>query len=154
MWKEIESHRGNTVYKRLQKGKLLKGGVTINGYEFVTLADKKHYFRHRLVAMYFIPNPNGFTDVNHKDENPHNNNVENLEWCSHKENCNYGSRKTGNQDKTKKVAQYTMNGTLIKIYVSLASAEKENNTPKNGGIGKCCRGKQKSYKNYKWKYIL
>lgn len=148
----IFSHKGNTQYQRLQKGRLLKGGVTLNGYEFVKLEDGKHYFRHQLVAKYFIPNPNGYTEINHKDENPHNNSVDNLEWCTHKENCNYGRRKVGNQDKTKKVAQYTIDNELIKIYASLAQAEKENNCPRASGIGKCCRGMQKTYKNFKWKY--
>ena len=148
----ICSHKGNTQYQRLQRGKILKGGVTLKGYEFVTLEDGKHYFRHQLVAQYFIPNPNGYTEVNHKDENPHNNSVDNLEWCTHKENCNYGRRKFGNQDKAKKVAKYSIEGELIQIYNSLAQAEKENNCPKAGGIGKCCRGKQKTYKNFIYKY--
>ena len=150
----IESHNGDTNYKRIQKGRILKGGCTLNGYEFVTLEDGKHYFRHYLVLQAFKPNPNPelYTDINHIDENPHNNNLENLEWCTHKYNCNYGRRKNANQDKAKKVAQYDLNGNLVKIYNSLAQAEKENNVPKAGGIGKCCRGNQKEYINYKWSY--
>lgn len=38
----------------------------------------------------FIPNPMNLSDVNHKDSNPTNNNVENLEWLSHEDNLNYG----------------------------------------------------------------
>ena len=150
----IESHKGDTNYKRIQKGRILKGGCTLNGYEFVTLEDGKHYFRHYLVLQTFCPNPNPelYTDINHIDENPHNNNLENLEWCTHKYNCNYGRRKNANQDKAKKVAQYDLNGNLVKIYNSLTQAEKENNVPKGGGIGKCCRGNQKEYLNYKWSY--
>lgn len=46
---------------------------------------------HRLVATYFVtnPNPNIFTEVNHKDENRLNNHADNLEWCSRKYNMNY-----------------------------------------------------------------
>lgn len=103
-----------------------------------------------MVLQTFKPNSNPeYTDINHIDENPHNNNLENLEWCTHKYNCNYGSRKNGNQDKAKKVAQYDLNGNLIKIYDSLAQAEKENNVPRASGIGRCCRGSQKEYINYK-----
>lgn len=45
---------------------------------------------HRLVAMAFIINPNNYDVVNHKDENPSNNKVDNLEWCTQKYNMNYG----------------------------------------------------------------
>ena len=54
---------------------------------------KQHMFLvHRLVALAFIPNPNNLPTVNHKDENPSNNSVDNLEWMSRKDNNNYGTR--------------------------------------------------------------
>ena len=46
---------------------------------------KKEYL-HRLVALKFIPNPHGFTDVNHIDGNKANNHIDNLEWCSRSDN--------------------------------------------------------------------
>lgn len=147
----VESHKGKTRYVRKQYGRILKGGKTSKGYQFVSIKGK-NYFRHILVAESFLPKPNYKCEVNHKDENKSNNRVDNLEYVTHKENCNYGSRKYGNQDKTKKVAQYSFDGNLIKIYDSLSLAEKENNVPRGGGIGKCCRGTQKVYKGFIWKY--
>jgi len=47
---------------------------------------KKHYI-HRLVAEHFLPNPDNLRDVHHKDSNPKNNDLSNLEWLSHKDNC-------------------------------------------------------------------
>ena len=44
---------------------------------------------HRMVATCFIPNPLGLSDVNHKDFNKHNSHVDNLEWCSRKENMHH-----------------------------------------------------------------
>ena len=50
----------------------------------------KHMQVHRLVAMEFIKNPDNLPQINHKDENPKNNNSSNLEWCTAKYNMNYG----------------------------------------------------------------
>jgi len=47
---------------------------------------QKHYL-HRLVAEHFLPNPNNLRDVHHIDNNPRNNNVNNLSWLSHSDNC-------------------------------------------------------------------
>ena len=66
----------------------------INRYPSVNLSKKgmaKFHFVHRLVAMAFIPNPNNYPFVNHEDESRNNNRVENLEWCTHKYNVNYGT---------------------------------------------------------------
>lgn len=44
------------------------------------------------MALTFIPNPDGLAEVNHKDENKHNNCVDNLEWISRQNNLYYGTR--------------------------------------------------------------
>ena len=68
-----------------------------HGYKRVALWENGKQINvsvHRLVAMAFIdnPDPNTYTEINHKDEDKTNNNVNNLEWCSHKYNLNYGTR--------------------------------------------------------------
>lgn len=88
MWKEINGYEG--YYSINEKGevrnnqtkKLIKGDINNAGYYRVCLyrGNKKHYFRHRLVAEYFIPNPNNYKEVNHIDGDKSNNSIENLEW--------------------------------------------------------------------------
>lgn len=64
-----------------------------DGYVTVSLADINctvHcLYVHRLVAYNFIPNPDNLPIINHKDCNPSNNNVDNLEWCTYQYNATY-----------------------------------------------------------------
>ena len=81
---------------RLHKGKVLSPTKDTNGYLRVVLScngKHKSITVHRLVAQTFILNPDNLPEVNHKDEDKTNNNVDNLEWCNRKYNINYGSRK-------------------------------------------------------------
>lgn len=51
----------------------------------------KSFLVHRLVAEHFLQNTNNLPIINHKDEDPLNNHVDNLEWCDYKYNTNYGN---------------------------------------------------------------
>lgn len=77
---------------RFQKGRILKQYSVAGGYLQVSIkADEKWAMKlvHRLVAQTFIDNPESLPQINHKDCNTRNNNVENLEWCTPKYNCQY-----------------------------------------------------------------
>ena len=71
----------------------------LNGYLYamIPVLDKngkyayKNIAIHRLVAESFIPNPNNYNQVNNKDENKHNNSVDNLEWCTSSYNIRYSN---------------------------------------------------------------
>jgi len=63
--------------------------VNSRGYLQITLSKKgvkKKFLMHRLVATYFIPNPDNKEAVHHRDHNRHNNHVDNLEWVTTEEN--------------------------------------------------------------------
>lgn len=82
----IHYQNGST---RNRKGKVLKPHIDTSGYAVVYLAVSGHQsakFVHTLVAKCFLPNDDPTLEVNHKDGNKSNNCVENLEWCTHREN--------------------------------------------------------------------
>lgn len=75
-------------HKRMMKQNIYKGGY--KRIELYTVGEgifyAKKYLVHRLVAQTFIPNPENKPEVNHKNNNPADNRLENLEWVSHNEN--------------------------------------------------------------------
>ena len=66
---------------------------------------REDVYIHHIIASLFVPNPNHYLEVNHKDNNPLNNAFSNLEWCTHKYNLEYGF-KFGNKARNKK-GQFT-----------------------------------------------
>lgn len=76
--------------RKLSRGRILSPGKTSHGYRSVALysaEEKRHHRVNRLVAAAFIPNPEGKSEVNHKDCDKANDYVSNLEWCTHSENA-------------------------------------------------------------------
>lgn len=134
----------------------------IRGYLCVQLSidkEKKMYKVHRLVSNAFIPTPNKFTQINHKDENKWNNCVENLEWCSPSYNNNYGTRneriskaQINNSTYSKKIYQFTLDGEFIKEWESICEAGRNGYDKK--GISDMCNNEKrvKTVNGYLWKF--
>lgn len=126
-----------------------------NGYVYIFLMkdNKSKNFRlHRLVAEAFIPNPENKLQVNHKDGNKLNNNINNLEWCNQSENEKHAYNKgLANNDNQKiKVLQYDLNNNLIRKYDSLLEASKQTNIGISS-ISLCINGKQKKTHSFIFK---
>lgn len=144
---------------RFVKGKNMKPIVRKDGYLDITLhkdGKGKHFLLHRLIAETFIDNPNDYKEINHKDENKANNNINNLEWCSRSYNINYGignksRRKTLLNKRGKEIIQYNKNKEIIKIYPSLREANRKTNI-NIGNICECCNGTRKTAGGYIWQY--
>lgn len=90
---EINNKWGSTTLRK-RKGKVLKPCFDGKGNYIHVCLNGRSKNIHRLVAKAFIPNPNQYDEVNHKDEDKTNNKVSNLEWCTHKYNNNYGMKAT------------------------------------------------------------
>ena len=146
---------------------MLKDCTNCRGYRIVTLCKNGKHNNcsvHRLVTQAFIPNPNNYPVVNHKDENKANNFVwvnddgtidlekSNLEWCTTKYNINYGtSIERAKKKKGVKVNQYTLDGKYVNTFPSLQEAGK-NYSNGEGNISNACIGKRKSAYGYVWRY--
>ena len=168
IWKDIFGYEG--LYQVSDKGRvksigygkerILKSFINKKGYIRVCIfknGERKNYSIHRLVAQAFLSNPDNLPQVNHKDENQSNNNLENLEWCTAKYNHNYGTHnqrvaeKTTNGKCSKPVLQYTKDGKFVKEWKSTKDVQR-NLGYGHSSISVCCLGKQKSAYGFIWKY--
>ena len=121
----------DNAYRITSDGKVYSGEtlksteIARNGYERVSLwknGKGKHYSIHRLVATAFIPNPNNYEMVNHKDGNKQNNDVSNLEWCDASHNMRHAYDNSLVNPKTTRVIQYTKDFQKVKEWNSIAEA--------------------------------
>lgn len=163
----------------MTKEKILKPQYGSNGRTYTHVCLRKNgktFIKeiHRIVAQHFIPNPNNLPQVNHKDENPANNAVENLEWCDGFYNHNYGTIKertkaTKEKNKSdrkglltkiernsnnapKRVVQKDKQGNVLKVYESSQEAQKETGILSRN-IRRCCNGEFVYCGGYKWSFL-
>lgn len=153
-WGQVRNKDGLLLRQRLKRAK-----YTV--YKKVSLykdGEYKHLYVHRLVAQAFIPNPQGFELINHKDEDGTNNVVNNLEWCDRSYNATYGSSpkkiskafKGRESEKRKAVLCFNPDGTFTR-YASVTEAAKAvNGTTAN--ISAACKGKKKTAYGKAWSY--
>ena len=86
-----------------KKGCILKFGLRPDGYQIVNISQYKHrrtWKVHQLVANVFIDNPENFTDINHKNGIKTDNRVDNLEWCTRKQNIQHAFNVIGIKNTT------------------------------------------------------
>ena len=105
------------------KGRVLKQKENYQGYLVFGYGSSHTMYVHRAVALAFIPNPNNYPEINHKDENKHNNCVDNLEWCSRLYNVHYGTAlKRTSETLSLPVVQFTLDNKIVSAFPSIAKA--------------------------------
>ena len=124
------------------------------GYKQVCLSKDgktKMAYIHRIVAQAFISNPDNLPEINHKDENPLNNNISNLEWCDRTYNNRYGSR---SQKTRKSVDMLDSNGNFVKRFdgLGIAAVEVSGKKSNQSCIKECCDGERKTAIGFRWRW--
>lgn len=139
-------------WSRIYPGKVLTPAHGRGDYLVVHLCkDNKmtNYSVHRLVATAFVSNRDGKPHVDHIDGNRHNNNAENLRWCTCKENINNPNTLPS---RCKRVLQISkIDGSVVKVWPSTISVKRELGI---SNVNKCCKGIKhyKSRGGFYWKY--
>lgn len=170
IWKDIAGYEGMYQVSNLgrvkslaritknQYGKqdyILKTKKSDNGYISIGLFKNNKQeilLVHRLVAQAFVPNPNDYPIVNHKDEDSTNNNANNLEWCTYEYNNNYGTRSLRSSiTKQKKIVQYDLDGKFIKIWDSAKEAIEKLGLSNH--VTDVCHKRRKTCGGYKWEFM-
>lgn len=161
-------------YRNTGRAELLKPRKDKDGYYKVGLSKKGKkdwFFVHRLVAEYFLPNPDNLPQVNHRiegdegktinmvffnDDGSINKEKTTIEWCTNEYNHNYGtineriSKANTNGKLSKPVLQLSLTGELIREYPSIHECER--NGFEHSGVIRCCKGKQKTHKGFRFMY--
>lgn len=162
IYKTFRVYPNGDVYNH-RKGNNLNGEITRFGYVRYSYYENKKNLKisaHRLVALCFIPNTQNKPEVNHINGVKADNRVENLEWCTSKENSIHAVKVLGRrspkywQDKIstfhprhKKINQIDL---ITNEVVKTWDCAKDVN---RGNICSCARGVLKSAHGFKWEYL-
>lgn len=187
IWRDIEGYEGfyqvsnlgnvkSLNYQKRGYEKNLTPKINNSGRLWVELARdgiKRQFQIHRLVGMAFISNPLNLPQINHLDENPKNNRVDNLEWCTNRYNKEYTMRRhhdkypyfNGLKERRPApvrrngkrthlpVLQLTKDGELIKQWPNVTTVKYETGWS-DWSISECCRGNRKTAYGFKWQYAV
>lgn len=159
---QYTKNKKGTELKVVIKERILRWGIDKCGYAHVRLHARingklfvKCCYVHRLVLQAFVPNPHCYRCCNHLDENRLNNNLSNLSWVSHQQNSVYGTcQQRKAEAKSKPIAQYTLDGTLVRTFNSIKQVTDElgYNSSQIIKVAKHKKGFYTSH-GYKWEYI-
>ena len=188
IWKEIKGYPNYMVsnfgrvkslnYNHTSKEKMLKVSMNGNGYLRVLLCNngkRKHMTVHRIVAETFIPNPDNKPCIDHINTIKDDNRMENLIWCTTKENCNNlltlnkksesrkgekhhfygkqlseGHRKKISEKLSKTIKQIDIaTNEIIAIFPSIQEIKRKLGYAPSL-ICSCCNGKCKQAYGFKW----
>lgn len=159
-WSEVMGYDGKYLisnngllksFKYTEKGRLLAKNINRLGYSVYTLSNNsktKTHTIHRLVAIAFIPNPDNKDFVNHKDGNKLNNNVDNLEWCTHSENMIHAIT-TGLKTPISGICHYNSRFNKSEILDIRNSQLSESKLATRYGVNRATIGKIKRLERYK-----
>lgn len=175
IWKDLKGFEDG--YKISSKGDIVckKDNTKINtrisndGYMRVTLYyQHKSYIKsvHRLTAETFIERDTAIDnlEVNHIDGNKLNNNINNLEWVTHKENIMHAwnnklfepvreaSKRYGKENPNAKRVYQIKDDIVIQVFDTIKEASIKTNTNRTN-IGKCCNNKRMKANGFEWSFI-
>jgi len=129
----------------------IKDTFGITGCYYEMKFSKKHYKIHRLVATYFINNPENKPFVNHKSGDKFDNKVTNLEWCTNQENVKH-AYDLGLNSNVSPIIQYDKEGkNKIQEFSCINEASKKLNIDQSS-ISACCRGLTLQTNGFHFKY--
>lgn len=134
--------------------KILTPRANRSGYMYVNFnigGHRTNFAVHRIVANAFIPNPNNYPEVNHKNLDKADNRVENLEWVNSTENKIHSYNSEIRKSNGKEVEQYDLNNNYIKTFPSASAAAKYMGCS-IGAISNCCNGRTKTSQGYLWRF--